>query len=161
VTGPLRALTLATAVGAGAAGGVFFAFSTFVMDGLARLPAAQAVAAMQQVNVTAVRPAFMTLLFGTAAGSAVLGVQGVRSLGDRTSALLAAGGALYLIGVVGLTIAYHVPRNDALAALDPSAPGTAQAWSTYLTEWTRANHVRTACGIAAAAAFTLALVDRR
>jgi len=160
VTGSLRALTLATAVGAGAAGGVFFAFSTFVMDGLARLPAAQGVAAMQQLNVTAVRPAFMTLLFGTAAGGGVLAVQGVRGGGDRSSLLLVAGGGLYLVGVVGVTMAYHVPRNDALAALTADAPGTAAAWASYVTEWTRANHVRTASGLASAAAFALALAAR-
>ncbi len=32
-------------------------------------------------------------------------------------------GALYLVGVLGLTAAYHIPRNDALARLDPRAPG--------------------------------------
>lgn len=34
----LDLLTLATALGAGAIGGVFFAFSSFVMRALARLP---------------------------------------------------------------------------------------------------------------------------
>jgi uncharacterized membrane protein len=33
----------------------------------------------------------------------------------RTSYLFT-GSALYVVGVIGLTIAYHVPRNEALAA---------------------------------------------
>jgi uncharacterized membrane protein len=160
MTSALHALTVATAVGAGAAGGVFFAFSTFVMDGLTRLPAAAGIGAMQQVNVTAVRPAFMTLLFGTAAGSAVLAVHAVRASGERSSTLLVAGAGLYLAGVVGLTVGYHVPRNDALAALDPLAPGSAAAWADYVTAWTRANHVRAASGLAAAACYTVALLTR-
>jgi uncharacterized membrane protein len=160
MTSALRALTVATAVGAGATGGVFFAFSAFVMDGLARLPAAAGISAMQHVNVTAVRPAFMGLLFGTAAGGAVLAVHGVRAPGERPSMLLVAGAGLYLAGVVGLTVAYHVPRNDALAALDPAAPGSAAAWTAYVTTWTRANHVRTASALAAATCFTVALLTR-
>ena len=47
------ALTLVTALGCGLNAGVFFAFSGFVMNGLRRLPAAQGIAAMQSINVTA------------------------------------------------------------------------------------------------------------
>jgi uncharacterized membrane protein len=160
VTGSIRAVALLTAVGAAVAGGVFFAFSTFVMAGLGRLPAAQGAAAMQQINLTAVRPAFMTLLFGTAAGCVVLAVHAARAGTGRSSAFLVAGAGLYLVGAIGLTIAYNVPRNDTLAALDPSAAATPAAWADYLTAWTRANHVRTAASIAAAAAFLVAALER-
>ena len=60
-------LTFISAIGCGLVGGVFFAFSTFVMQGLGRLPAPQGAAAMQAINVTAVTPVFMAALFGTAA----------------------------------------------------------------------------------------------
>jgi len=53
--------------------------------------------------------------------------------------------------------AFHVPRNDALAALVPDAPGTTDAWRTYLREWTAANHVRAAAALLAAAAFVNAV----
>ena len=56
----------------GVNGGVFFAFSSFVMPALQRLPDAQGIAAMQSINVTAVRPPFMAVLFGTAALCLVL-----------------------------------------------------------------------------------------
>lgn len=46
----LRALTIAAALGAGATGGVLFGFSSFVMDGLARLPPAQGIAAMRSTS---------------------------------------------------------------------------------------------------------------
>jgi hypothetical protein len=64
--GLLVALTIVTALGCGLCAGVFFAFSSFVMKALARLPPADAVAAMQAINVVAVTPAFMAALFGTA-----------------------------------------------------------------------------------------------
>ena len=62
----LYAATLVTALGCGLVAGVFFAFSTFVMAALKRLPAAEGIAAMQSINILAVTPIFMTTLFGTA-----------------------------------------------------------------------------------------------
>lgn len=157
----MRGVTLATALGCGAVGGVFFAFSSFVMDGLRRLPAPQGVAAMQSINVTAVRPLFMTLLFGTAAGCLALAVHAARHWGPRPAVLLAVGSGLYLLGAIGVTVAGNVPLNDALAVLDPQSPAAAARWSGWVTEWTRLNSVRTVCSLAAAAALVLALPDLR
>jgi uncharacterized membrane protein len=47
---------LAAAVGAGLTAGVFLAFSTFVMTGLGRAPAAAGVRAMQEINRAAPSP---------------------------------------------------------------------------------------------------------
>lgn len=70
---------------------------------------------------------------------------------------LLAGSAVYLVGAIGLTIAYHVPRNNALAALQPQAAEAAGRWTRYVAEWTRWNHLRAAAALAAAVSFTLAL----
>ena len=59
-----------------------------------------------------------------------------------------------------LTIVYHVPRNDALALVDPSSPGAARAWAHYLQPWTAWNHVRTVTALAGTTAFILALRAR-
>lgn len=67
MSGTASVVTVAAAVGAGTVGGVFFAFSGFVMPALDRLSAAQATTAMQSTNVMAVRPPLMIALFGTAA----------------------------------------------------------------------------------------------
>jgi uncharacterized membrane protein len=153
-----RNLTLISAVATATAGGVFFAFSTFVMAGLERLPAAQGIAAMQSINVTAVRPLFMTLLFGTAALTAVLGGYAVVRWDADRSPLLIAGALLYLMGAIVLTGAHHVPLNDELAKVDPQSASAAQEWAHYLSSWTSWNHVRTLAPIASAASFTLALI---
>jgi uncharacterized membrane protein len=150
-------LAIATAVGAGCTGGALYAFSSFVMPALARLPATQAVAAMQSMNVTAVRAPFMLAFTGTAVLSVALAVVAIASLGDSWAPWLLAGAALYLVGVFGLTMGFHVPRNDALARLAADAPGTAQAWTTYLSEWTAGNHVRTAAGLLAAVLIAVGL----
>ena len=65
--GFLFVLTLFAALGCALMAGAFFAFSSFVMPALRRLPATQGIAAMQSINVLAVTPIFMTALFGTAA----------------------------------------------------------------------------------------------
>jgi hypothetical protein len=49
--GPLFLLTLLAALGCGVIAGVLFAFSSFVMKGLARVPPAQGIASMQQGRV--------------------------------------------------------------------------------------------------------------
>ncbi len=154
------ALTLATALGCGLTAGVFFGFSSFVMSGLDRLPPGQAIAAMQSINVTAVRPAFMALVFGTALACLPVMVLAVRDRDERPAVLLLVGGLLYLIGVIALTMGYHVPLNNALATVDPGSADAAARWNDYTVGWTRLNHLRAAAGLAAAAAFTAALVHR-
>ena len=137
-------MTIAAAVACATVGGVFFAFSSFVMAALRRLPSAQGIAAMQSINVLAVTPVFMTALFGTAALCVALAIV-------EPSGLVLAAAATYVVGILGVTMAYTVPRNDALMRLDPDAPGAPAAWERFVREWTAANHVRTLAGIAAAA----------
>src|SRR5688572_3218433 len=123
--GYLFALTLVAVLGCGLAAGVFFAFSSFVMKALGRLPAAQGIAAMQAINVAAVSFAFMLALFGTAVACVALAGWAIAERHEPFAPYLLAGSALYLVGVIVLTIAYHVPRNDALAAVEPSSAGAA------------------------------------
>lgn len=156
---PVRLASLAAVVGTGAIGGVFFAFSTFVMHGLGRLPAPEGIAAMQRINETAVRPAFMAGLFGTAAVCVGLGVHALGHREQTGARLLLAGSALYLFGTIGLTIAYHVPANGTLATLDPNAPASAGPWQSYLSHWTAWNHVRTLSALTATLTIALALAQ--
>ena len=155
------ALMLVAALGCGATGGVFFAFSAFVMRGLGRLPAPQGIAAMQSINVTAVTPPFMLALFGTAAACVALAVSSVSRWGEPGATAGFAGSLLYLIGTVLVTIAFNVPRNDALAAVDPQSAENARLWTDYLRTWTAWNHVRAAAALAAAGLITCALIAAR
>jgi uncharacterized membrane protein len=159
MTGVFYAATLTTALGCGLVAGVFFAFSTFVMSALKRLPPAHGIAAMQSINELAVTPAFMTALFGTAVACLGLVVWAAISWGEGPAALVIAGGALYLVGTIGVTIACNVPLNDGLATLLPQGADAADRWDEYVTKWTAWNHVRTVAALAAAAMLTAALHD--
>jgi uncharacterized membrane protein len=142
-------VTLATALACGLVSGVFFAFSSFVMPALRALSPAQGLAAMQSINVKAVTPVFMTALFGTAAACVAVAVA-------SPGGYRLAGAATYLVGTIALTMAFHVPRNDALVALDPGDPGAAAGWARYLREWTAGNHVRAAAALVAAGLLAVA-----
>jgi uncharacterized membrane protein len=151
----LRSLTTITAVGSGLAGGVFFAFSSFVMPALRRLPSTQGIAAMQSINKQAPTPVFMTLLFGTAALSAGLGIYALVHHGDPQAPWMIGGSLSYLASIV-ITGTFHIPRNNTLDTLDPGAGESARYWTTYLSQWTAGNHLRAATCTAAAALFIIA-----
>ncbi|MFP2903473.1 DUF1772 domain-containing protein [Pyxidicoccus sp. 3LFB2] len=155
--GFLFVLTCLSALGAGVVAGSLFAFSAFVMKALARLPPAQGLLAMQSINVEAVTPAFMSVLFGTAATSLWVAVAALRSWETPGARYLLLGGVLYVVGVIGVTAAFNVPRNNALAALDPAGAEAASLWARYVSGWTAWNHVRVLSALGAATAFLLAL----
>ena len=143
-------LILVAAVGCGLVAGFFFAFSIVVMAALGRLPAPQGVAAMQSINVTVINPWFMTAWLGTGAACLATIVGALADWGSSYSPYLLIGGGLYLVGSIGVTMAFNVPRNDALAKVDPAGAEAADHWARYLTEWTAWNHVRTIAPLIAA-----------
>ena len=154
-------LALLAALGCGLIAGAFFAFSTFVMRALGRLPPASGIAAMQSINVAVINPWFLGTFVGTAAASLVLVVASLRHWPDPRAAYWLAGGLLYLVGTFLVTGRFNVPRNDALAAVAPASPEAAAVWTSYLASWTAWNHVRTVAALAAAAAFTIAQCAQR
>ncbi|WP_405738003.1 DUF1772 domain-containing protein [Streptomyces sp. NBC_00028] len=157
IAGPYFVLAVLGVLGTGLVAGVFCAFSTFVMRGLAALPPAQGVAAMKAINVTALRPAFMLVFLGSAVLSTVLAVVTFVLLPDDGTVGLLLGSALYLVGSFGVTMVANVPRNEALMKLDPGTPEAAAYWPTYVREWTMWNHVRMIASGAATVAYVLAL----
>jgi uncharacterized membrane protein len=150
-------LILISALGCGLIAGVFFAFSSFIMGALGKLPPGQGIAAMQSINVVVINPIFLGVLFGTAALALFLGFGAIRHLGDPRAIWIVAGAGLYVIGTVLVTMAFNVPLNNALAAVDPARSEGAAVWADYLRTWTIWNHVRGIAALAASGAFISAL----
>jgi uncharacterized membrane protein len=150
-------LVFLCALGCGLNGGVFFAFSTFVMASLAQLPPGEGINAMKAINVKAVTPVFMSLLFGTAVLCAVAIVMALVSWDAPGALLVLLGGAIYIAGTIVVTMLGNVPLNNALArVMFVDAAGVA-LWTKYLRDWTRWNHVRTIACTMAMALFITAL----
>ena len=53
-------------------GGVFFAFSSFIMKSLSRVPSSEGIAAMQSINIVVLNRSFLSAFMGTAAISLLL-----------------------------------------------------------------------------------------
>ncbi|TPM16492.1 DUF1772 domain-containing protein [Mesorhizobium sp. B2-3-6] len=152
----LPTLIFIAAIGSGVVGGVFFAFSNFVMPAMARLPAAGGIAAMNSINITVITPMFMTALFGTGLICLVLIAGAIIGWQQPGSFWLLAGAVIYLVGNPIVTMVFNVPLNDALAAIDPASSNGAAVWTTYLRDWVMWNHVRAITAIAALASFWFA-----
>ena len=148
--------TFAAAIGSGVVGGIFYAFSSFVMAALGRLPPAQGADAMKAINVTVINPVFMLAFLGTAIVCLVLAGSSLIWWGRVSGMLILAASLIYLIGCFGSTMVFNVPLNNQLAAVAPAEE--AAVWSRYLDVWTAWNHVRTAASILSAMLFTAALL---
>ncbi len=153
------ALKLFSALGCGLMAGVFFAFSTFVINALAQQPPAQGIATMQSINITVINPLFMLAFLGTAVACIFLIISLTLKWHQPGAAYLLLGSLLYLVGTVLVTIVCNVPLNDALAIVKPDSAEGASLWVGYLTNWTFWNHVRTVAALAAAASLTLAIAN--
>lgn len=154
----LLLIVLAT-IGCGLVAGIFFAFSSFVMTALGRIPAAQGIAAMQSINITVINPGFMLAFFGTALLCLGLAGMSLFSWGQPGSKLIVLASLLYLLGCTGVTMVFNVPLNDLLATARPDAPEGHDLWSRYLRQWTLWNHVRTVAPAVSAILFILALLS--
>ena len=147
-------------LGSALIGGVFFAFSSFVMKALARLPAAEGIAAMQSINIVVINPSFLCTFLGMAALSVAAAAMAFKDLGSPSSIFLLGGAISYFVGTFLVTMLGNVPLNDQLAAISAADPTAAEIWATYLDRWTRWNSARTLAAIVASVLFTINLVQR-
>jgi len=146
-------------IGSALIGGVFFAFSSFVMKALARVPSAEGIAAMQSINVTVLNPSFLGTFMGTAAVSLLIAVLAVKGWETPSAPWFLAGALLYLIGTFLVTGLGNVPLNDQLAAVSVTDSTAVTVWEHYLDRWTMLNTIRTVAAAAATLAFTLGLMQ--
>jgi uncharacterized membrane protein len=150
-------LNFFTLLGTGLVAGVFLTFSSFVMAALGRLPPANGISAMQMINITVINPLFMTVLFGSAILCIILAYVAFRAGLTPHNMNLLAGAALYVIGVILVTMIFNVPLNNALAAVNPADANSVKIWDDYLQNWTFWNHVRGLAALVSCAAFARAI----
>lgn len=156
----LAALIIVSLTASGIIGGVFFIFSTTIMRSLAARPNEEAIGIMNEINAVIVRTNFVAIFLGNVALSLV--VIGFAIFGSSFTGRWFAvfGAAFYLVGGFLVTIVFNVPRNNALAAVEPGDPIAANlVWQAYLHEWTFWNHIRTFACIASAMFLAFSLVS--
>jgi uncharacterized membrane protein len=149
MTMSFQLLVLLTAWGSAITGGIFYAFSSFVMAALARIPANVGISAMQSINITVINGTFFAVFFGTALLCLAIIALGLMGFGSLSKwAIIGAG--IYLIGTIGVTMILNVPLNDQLAVMDANAAASADVWIAYVRDWTLWNHVRAVAALVAA-----------
>ena len=146
-------------LGSALVGGIFFAFSSFIMKALAGVPSAEGVGAMQSINVVVINPSFLGAFFGTAVLALIAGGFALASWGSPSASYFLGGALFYLVGTILVTIFGNVPLNNQLAAESATDPGIQEVWQHYLDRWTMWNHVRTAAAMVAALLYTLGLMQ--
>jgi uncharacterized membrane protein len=157
---PVVILTTIAAISSAAAAGMMYVFSTFVMRGLDRTGPVQAITAMRGINAEAnTNPAFLLAYLGAAVLAVALGVTAAVQLRQPGSWYLLVGAVFGVLGAV-ITMAFNVPLNNHLDAVDPAGLSVADAareWQAYLSTWTAWNHVRTATGFVGAVLMLIGL----
>lgn len=147
----LTILAVSTAALTAINGGVFFAFSTFVIPGLRRIPPIEAVHAIQAMNRVVPRSLYLPVFLLSGLGG---GATAIVALFSGGSGWIVAGGVTAFVALV-LSFAVNIPRNNAIDTV-PDADADA-GLRDYLGPWTFANHLRTLFCLAAVALLVLGL----
>jgi uncharacterized membrane protein len=148
-------LVVTALLGSGLICGVFFAFSTFIMQALANLTPQEGIRAMQSINRVVLNPAFLGVFTGTAIVAGLVVLFSMLS-GEGQIHWLIIGSLFYIVGTFLVTGLFNVPLNDELADSPPHT--SALFWADYLKRWTFWNHVRTINAFIATLALTLSLL---
>jgi uncharacterized membrane protein len=154
-------IIIAAVLGSGLVAGVFYAFSTFVMKALGRIPANEGIAAMQSINITVINPLFLSVFLGTGVLCIALVVMSFIRWQGPADIFVIAAAAFYIFGCLAVTMTLNVPLNDELAAVNAGDPKSVEIWTRYLSDWTFWNSVRTAASLVSSALLVVALVYLR
>ena len=141
----LNPLAVVSLLFSGAIFGFFYAWVCSTMWGLDAADPNIAIAAMQAMNASVRNAAFAPAFFGTPLVLFVTALVAWRSKEGRAALLFAAGGLLYLLGALLLTVLVHSPMNEALALFETpmEASRAREVWQDYSGSWQRWNTVRT------------------
>ncbi|HKE75492.1 MAG TPA: anthrone oxygenase family protein [Acidimicrobiales bacterium] len=156
-----RILLVLAATTVGITAGVMFCYQIAVMPGIGRLPDREFIAAFQSIDDEIVNPIFVGLTF--LGGAVFLVAATVAHRGEPLRfRLLAVASVVYIVGVVVVTMAGNVPKNDTLADF-PVASSTvreaAAARESFEDSWNRLHVVRTLASITSLAVLSVALVS--
>lgn len=154
----LTTATIAVVVGSALIGGIFFAFSNFVMKALERVPSAEGIRAMQAINVTVLNPGFLGIFMGTAVISVILAVVAIAEWDTAFSPYVLGGAVAYIGGTWLVTGMGNVPLNKQLAAAEPDAADSSAVWEHYLERWCKLNTQRAGAACLAALLFSIGLL---
>lgn len=145
--------------------GLMFSYACSVTPGLRKLPDAEYLHAMQQINRAIVNPVFLTTFLTPVVLYILSGWLIYRQEGASTLFVLACiSGIVYFVGVFLVTGMKNVPLNDALDKVVLSA-GSAESLHRHRENfeypWNRFHLVRTLAAVSSLVIMLLALIRVR
>jgi uncharacterized membrane protein len=147
-----RMILLITTLTLGLTAGLLFCWSVSVTNGLAGLPDKEYITTFQQLNRAILNPLFfISYLAPVFLLPASTWIHFQKPLSAGFWYLLAAS-ALYIVGVMGITMAGNVPMNDALDVFNTDHATAAEIAAKRLSfesRWNLLHHIRTICSIIA------------
>ena len=124
-------------------GGVYFAFSFFVMQSLKKTSAPDAIRTMNTINLVILNSPFMILFFFSSFIAFILFLENLilyKLMSNEGFSSL-----IFLLGMFICTATKNVPLNNKLADFDfnDSNYNPEIEWNDYYKNWIKWNHVRT------------------
>lgn len=139
-------------------GGVFSAFSEFVMSGLLRTAPAGGIEAMQHINRTVIKTQFVAGILSIAVFSVLFAIYSMTIFEGSALVTLILAPIVYLPTVFFMTIFGNVPMNNKLERLDHKTFEAETYWIEYGRDWTRLNHIRTLGSVLTAGLYIIAAI---
>jgi uncharacterized membrane protein len=136
--------------------GVFGLYAHAIMPGLRKTDDRTFVGAFQAIDRAIVNPLFMTWFLGALA---LTGVAAALLGGERSVLPWVVGAVALYLAVFVITIAVHVPLNDALKAADPAMDPAAVRGRFDEARWVAWNVVRAVLSTAGLGCLAWALVQ--
>lgn len=126
------------------------------MKAFNKLSSKNAVAAMQNINVTVYRSIFMVIFMSLVPVSIATAIWSIVTLGWTDSLFVIVGALAYVFGMFMVTGMGNVPLNESLKQVDTNSQAVDSAWREYYKRWTRLNTIRCAFGVVAGICWILA-----
>lgn len=139
-------------------GGVFSAFSEFVMAGLLRAAPAGGIESMQQINRTVLKTQFVAGILSIAGFSVLFAIYSLAVFEGPAQTAIVLAALVYVPAVFLMTMFGNVPMNKKLERLDCTSPEAEIYWVEYGRVWTRLNHVRSLGSILTAGLYIVAAI---
>lgn len=143
--------------------GLLYGYSCSVNPGLNKLTDAGYLQAMQSINKEILNLYFFIIFFGSAILLPITSWYGYTHLPRACFLLLLAAAIIYLLGVVGTTIAGNVPLNEALAKFNitnATATDLVEQRKLFETSWNQFHLLRTIFSVVTAALVIIAIIKR-
>lgn len=139
-------------------GGVFSAFSEFIMSGLLRTAPAGGIESMQQINRTVIKTQFVSGIVFIAPFSVLFALYALTVFDGYPMVMLTLAAIVYVPSVFLMTMFGNVPMNNKLEQFDHNSDDAAAYWIEYGRVWTRLNHVRSVGSVLTSVLYVIAAV---